>query len=271
MASMAAAGAGRPAKAVGTRDRVVHWLAANGDLHDASGMASGILAREIGYPGTSIAFAQLLSGMERSGLISREIRGKRTYAVALSEAGRRRSEKPRAVPRRAVSHIPAHRAYPLAERPPAGGGPAGGAGVDASFIGDAANELDLDELATRLLVQVAHRLTGNPAQQGPSPQGLPPQGAGAEPGDLAQRVAALELELRASRDARLSLEEENHELRAQLERIRRNLEGDEPLRGRDQLAVAPDPVDRADIALLQRLLAERTGSRSDERGATGTV
>jgi hypothetical protein len=31
-----------------------------------------------------VAFAQLLSGMERDGLISREVRGKRTYRIALS-------------------------------------------------------------------------------------------------------------------------------------------------------------------------------------------
>lgn len=47
-------------------------------------MASTELAKAVGYPGSSVAFAQLLSGMERDGLISREVRGKRTYRISLS-------------------------------------------------------------------------------------------------------------------------------------------------------------------------------------------
>jgi len=45
--------------------------------------ASTRLAVAVGYPGSSVAFAQLLSGMERSGLIEREVRGKRTYRIRL--------------------------------------------------------------------------------------------------------------------------------------------------------------------------------------------
>ena len=53
-------------------------------------MASTRLAEAVGYPGSSVAFAQLLSGMERDGLISREVRGKRTYRITLAapSAGR---------------------------------------------------------------------------------------------------------------------------------------------------------------------------------------
>jgi hypothetical protein len=50
-------------------------------------MASTRLAEAVGYPGSSVAFAQLLSGMERDGLINREVRGKRTYRIALSAQG----------------------------------------------------------------------------------------------------------------------------------------------------------------------------------------
>ena len=49
-------------------------------------MASTQLAAAVGYPGSSVAFAQLLSGMERSGLIEREVRGKRTYRISLGSA-----------------------------------------------------------------------------------------------------------------------------------------------------------------------------------------
>src|SRR5215470_9543635 len=74
--------AGGRRRAVGTRDRVMSHLLMAGEVRDASGMASTALAEAIAYPGSSIAFAQLLSGMERSGLIEREIRGKRTYRIS---------------------------------------------------------------------------------------------------------------------------------------------------------------------------------------------
>ncbi len=71
-------------RAVGTRDRIVAHLALVAEIADGTGMASTRLAEAVGYPGSSVAFAQLLSGMERDGLISREVRGKRTYRITLS-------------------------------------------------------------------------------------------------------------------------------------------------------------------------------------------
>jgi hypothetical protein len=71
-------------RAVGTRDRIVAHLALVAEVADGSGMASTRLAEAVGYPGSSVAFAQLLSGMQRDGLINREVRGKRTYRITLS-------------------------------------------------------------------------------------------------------------------------------------------------------------------------------------------
>lgn len=71
-------------RAVGTRDRIIAHLALVAEVADGAGMASTRLAEAVGYPGSSVAFAQLLSGMERDGLISREVRGKRTYRITLS-------------------------------------------------------------------------------------------------------------------------------------------------------------------------------------------
>ena len=73
-------------RAVGTRERIIAYLTEAGELFDANGMASTQLAAAVGYPGSSVAFAQLLSGMERSGLIDREVRGKRTYRIGLGAA-----------------------------------------------------------------------------------------------------------------------------------------------------------------------------------------
>lgn len=69
-------------RAVGTRNRVMSHLTTVGEITDPAGMASAVLAQAVGYPGSSVAFAQLLAAMERSGLIEREIRGKRTYRIA---------------------------------------------------------------------------------------------------------------------------------------------------------------------------------------------
>ena len=69
---------------MGTRDRIIAHLARVAEVADGTGMASTRLSEAVGYPGSSVAFAQLLSGMERDGLISREVRGKRTYRIALS-------------------------------------------------------------------------------------------------------------------------------------------------------------------------------------------
>ena len=71
-------------------------------------MASTRLAEAVGYPGSSVAFAQLLSGMERDGLINREVRGKRTYRITLSaqSAGRRTAEPVRGDDAVAAAPVP---------------------------------------------------------------------------------------------------------------------------------------------------------------------
>jgi hypothetical protein len=86
--------AGGRRRAVGTRDRIVAHLALVAEVADGTGMASTRLAEAVGYPGSSVAFAQLLSGMERDGLISREVRGKRTYRIALSAPAAGRGAEP---------------------------------------------------------------------------------------------------------------------------------------------------------------------------------
>jgi hypothetical protein len=109
-------------RAVGTREHIIAYLGQARELFDPGGMASTRLATAVGYPGSSVAFAQLLSGMERSGLIERDVRGKRTYRIRLG--------------------------------PSASGAPAGAAaGGPPGF--------DYDELARRLLAQVVRLLAGS--------------------------------------------------------------------------------------------------------------
>jgi hypothetical protein len=112
---------------VGTRDRIVAHLALVAEVADGTGMASTRLAEAVGYPGSSVAFAQLLSGMERDGLISREVRGKRTYRIALSApAAAGRAAEPRRV-------------------------------EDAGLPGFS-GAVDYDELADRVIVRLVRRL-----------------------------------------------------------------------------------------------------------------
>lgn len=104
------------------RDLVMSHLRAVDEITDPAGRASAALAEAVGYTGTSLAFAQLLHEMDRSGLIERDIRGKRTYRIAL--------------------------ASPAAGSPgsPGSPGPAPGPGVD------------YDKLARRLLAEVVRRV-----------------------------------------------------------------------------------------------------------------
>src|SRR5205814_9367223 len=78
----------RRQRAVGTRNRIMSHLASAGDVRAEAELASTVLAGEVGYPGSSIAFAQLLSGIERCGLIGRGGRGTRTYRISLAGEAR---------------------------------------------------------------------------------------------------------------------------------------------------------------------------------------
>lgn len=121
-------------RATGTREQVVAYLTETRELFDKDGMASTRLAAAVGYPGSSVAFAQLLSGMERSGVIKREVRGKRTYRISLGDVE--------------------------GFGPTPGSASAGPAAAGSAGPGQAtAPEFDYDELARRLLVHVVRALT----------------------------------------------------------------------------------------------------------------
>ncbi len=101
-------------------------------------MASTRLAEAVGYPGSSVAFAQLLSGMDRDGLINREVRGKRTYRITLSaQPATRLATEPARTGEDARPPVPV--AFPAA--------------------------IDYDELADRVIRRLLRRLAElNPAE-----------------------------------------------------------------------------------------------------------
>jgi hypothetical protein len=178
-------------RAVGTRDRIIAHLAAIVEIADPAGMASTRLAEAVGYPGSSVAFAQLLSGMERDGLIAREVRGKRTYRITLA-AGSGNARRP-VTSIGAVGLAEAARAAASAST--AGVGGTGGGNPQVYFPAG----IDYDELARRLLVQVLRRINAAPAEQQEALAGLM-----AENSKLRQEVSELRQALSDSADEPVS-------------------------------------------------------------------
>lgn len=236
-------------RAVGTRDRIIAHLASVAEIADSAGMASTRLAAAVGYPGSSVAFAQLLSGMERDGLIAREVRGKRTYRISLAdaaipvgarmaaaqavrgEAGAALAGAPAAVPADAVG---AAAAAGMTVGGGAGMTVGGGPGMTVGGAGPAsAAGLDYDELARRLLVQVVRRLAATPS-------------------DLEQTVAGLERELATAWTRQGTLSAENVRLREQLLQTQRDLD---LARQRNRRIAVADELDSAEVVVLERLLS----------------
>jgi hypothetical protein len=238
-------------RAVGTRDRIIAHLAAAGEIADPTGMASTRLAEAVGYPGSSVAFAQLLSGMERDGLIAREVRGKRTYRITLADGAAA------ARPGLAASLAAGPGAVPgtaIRPGPPAISGTGGRAGLDGngkrlpSPPAMAPAEFDYDELARRLLVQVVRRLAATPA-------------------DLQQTVAELELELATAWSRHGTLTAENMRLREELVRTQRDLDSAREL---TRKAAVSDDLSEAEVVLLEGLLTREHNSEGQESGATAS-
>jgi len=238
----------RRRRAVGTRNRIMSHLALTGEIRDEAGMASTVLAAEVGYPGSSIAFAQLLSGMERSGLIEREVRGKRTYRIA-------------AVPGASAQVAATER---KSARTASGSGRAA-RGTTAALAGEKGDgylgpagqvDFDYDELARRLLVQVVRRLASAPEERSP---------AGTDDGTIEQTLAGLEQELASVRTMQGTLSAENARLREQLRAARQSL-----ALAQDRSSTRPvtTQLDAAEVGLLERLLAP-SGNEGSEGTGTG--
>lgn len=250
--------AGYRRRAVGTRDKIISHLALVTEVTDDAGMASTRLAESVAYPGSSVAFAQLLSGMERDGLIAREVRGKRTYRITLTAQGRQRQ--------RAGTADDSGAAPARDARARAGSGGARRTGASArtgnrtiassGVTGTAAAtvEFDYDELARRLLVQVVRRLAASPGELAdPDPV--------TDHVSLEETVAGLERELATAWTRHGTLTAENMKLRQQLREAQRNLD----LERRARRGPVTDELNRAESVLLDRLL-----SPADDRRQSGT-
>jgi hypothetical protein len=235
---------------VGTRERIIAYLTEVGELFDANGMASTHLAAAVGYPGSSVAFAQLLSGMERSGLIEREVRGKRTYRIGLGLAHGGTA--------RVVNGVGAARVVPgTAGVSAAGPGRAGlvGPGV----VGPGVAGFDYDELARRLLVQVVRRLAATDAEASDRSAAAIEEAASPDQLALQETVSGLEYELATAWTKHGKLAEENVRLREQLKAAQRSL-----ALAAEQVRRLPTGTDlnSNEVMLLQRLLTSETAAEN---------
>jgi hypothetical protein len=242
-------------RAVGTREHIISYLTEVSELFDANGMASTRLAAAVGYPGSSVAFAQLLSGMERSGLIEREVRGKRTYRIRLGPVviagpGGLGSPGGPGSPGGSV-RVPGQLSRGVA----GAAGIAGAGGIPAPGTAG----FDYDELARRLLVQVVRRLGATD-----------PEASQPDPSELQQTVTGLEYELATAWTKHGKLAEENVRLREQLGAAQRSLAlAAERVR---KLPVSTG-LDSSEVVLLQRLLsaAEAADSPDDSDAETTSM
>jgi len=229
-------------RAVGTREHIIAYLADNTELFDPGGMASTRLAAAVGYPGSSVAFAQLLSGMERSGLIERDVRGKRTYRIRLgSMTGADQEGAGGAAAGAAAGELSA-----AADAAARAGGASGVRGLAGMLGPGSASGFDHDELARRLLAQVVRRLAGT---------GCADTAVAPDLTTLRETVASLEYELAGAWAKHGKLAKENVRLREQLRAAEQSLAlARESLR---RLPSAAD-LDSTEVLLLQRLLAGDT-------------
>jgi hypothetical protein len=78
------------------RSRIREYLAEHGPIVDPSGRATAVLKDAIGYEGSPVAFIQLVTAMDKSSEIQREIRGKRTYRISGLGSGMSTATPPRA-------------------------------------------------------------------------------------------------------------------------------------------------------------------------------
>jgi hypothetical protein len=221
------------------------------ELFDANGMASTRLAAAVGYPGSSVAFAQLLSGMERSGLIEREVRGKRTYRIRLGPVTIAGPGGPARIGGSFAGSVPR-----VASGPP---GLAAASGIPAAGT---AGSFDYDELARRLLVQVVRRLAAADPEAGQPDAGQP-----ADSSELKQTVTGLEYELATAWTKHGKLAEENVRLREQLSAAQRSL-----ALAAERVRKVPvsTGLDSSEVVLLQRLLTSAEAADSTEDSSAET-
>jgi len=165
------------------RAQVVEYLVQHGSLEDPQGRATANLKEAVGFVGSMASFTQLISTMDRAGELAREVKGKRTYRIA------------------AIADPPS-----LSD-----------SNLEKSDASDT-TEMDYDEVASALLVQVVQTLT-----QGSRGQESDGSWARRRIERLERRIDELERDLTQAKVETKAIADERDELRQQLEHSEGNL------------------------------------------------
>jgi len=218
----------------GVRNRILEYLRQNGSIEDSSGKATAVLKQAIGYEGTDAGFTQVVAAMAKSGLLDRQIKGKRTYRITNADA----DSNGKVVTARSV----------VADAGAAESGP-----------------LDYDELAAALLGAVT-RAAAAPADGGDSSSW-----ARRRLEQLEARNATLQRDVARANAETEAVTAERDALRDQLEAAQHNLELltdriKEPPRQNGRAAERLGPDEQTLLHQLRRR-REPTRARSPERAS----
>ncbi|HAM01559.1 MAG TPA: hypothetical protein DCQ30_04940 [Acidimicrobiaceae bacterium] len=206
---------------------MIDYLVEHGPMHDESGRATSRLKAAVGYSGGDAGFIRIVSLLADSGDIAREVRGKRTYRISVTDQGSAGASPPSSASQAGVSPVNISRSAP---------------------VGD---DLDYDELAAALLSRVARTLS---AVESAGNGGDQAAWARRRIDQLEAKVVSLQRDLARARAEVQSVTDEREALREQLEAATRNLDVlTERLGTRPPPNRAADRLDSDDQALLYRL------------------
>lgn len=214
------------------RQQVIDYLSSHGPVEDSNGKATAVLKSAVGYEGGDSGFVQLVSAMAKSGEITRDVRGKRTYRIWVSTAS-----EPRAADR-----VPA----PIVAPP------------TSQVTERSDSEIDYDELAATLLTRVTRLLSQEQEPTDDAPW------ARRRLERLEVRNTVLERDLARARADVEAVRQERDALATQLEAAQHNLTLLTERLGtpRPQAPRAASYLDTDERALLQRLRGNGRSQRA---------
>lgn len=264
-----------------TRETVMDYLRTHGPVTDPAGHATAVLKAAVAESASPMAFTQLIAALARSGHVVREVRGKRTFAIAAAQSPSTTSQvtdqtsdddaatvensaSGRSLAGAAPSRVPRVRRGTRATVHDAPQTSAAGTSAPApSETSPSAAPLpgalvDADEVAAALLAQVTKMLTDPDANQA----------AGwmrRRVSKLEAQVTELEQALAKARAEARQLAEQRDELQAQVDRAQQNLTvlsqrlDHSPRPGHSRAQRRLGPAEQALLLQLQRQRPEHVG------------
>ena len=228
------------------RQRVIEYLANHGPVEDKGGRATSQLKEAVGYAGGDAGFIRIVSLMSESGEVLREVRGKRTYRIAISDE--------------AAATVARH--GPTTVVPAARADVEGAAGQTS--VADVTDELDYDELAAALLVRAARALANAENDDRGTDQAT---WARRRMDQLEAKVVTLHRDLARAKADVQAVTEERDALRGQLEAASHNIDVlTERIGTRQAPPRVAERLDSEEQALLYNLRRPRRDAKPTRAG-----